>query len=219
MRLTQTLLSQAVRFLVIENPNGGTVYGVNLAREFERRYGFLEGPKTVADFELSRGVNFHHGFFNRQIVIDRCQIYNNGIVAETKSTVEQVDMFIDDVVKWLQDIVAIRVTEDERFCHGYYSTVEFHSDINLDKLVNPIVDILDQLSRYLSNYGYESPPIRVTGTALQPDATDAPFPKPQAFSITRREGQPFGSNLYHSNAPLKTADHIALLELAERTLR
>jgi hypothetical protein len=57
---------------------------------------------VLADYDLSKGVTFLHGFFNNR-VIDRFQVFSNGILAEAKLDTDECDRFLDDLLKWITE--------------------------------------------------------------------------------------------------------------------
>jgi hypothetical protein len=57
---------------------------------------------VLADYDLSKGVTFLHGFFNNR-VIDRFQVFSNGILAEAKLDTNECDRFLDDLLKWITE--------------------------------------------------------------------------------------------------------------------
>lgn len=82
MKLSQIAFGQAIRFMKISPSAGQTIYGKTLSAAFEEKYGFLEGPKVVSDFDTNKGVTFLHGFFKGTIVIEKAVIYNDGMIVE-----------------------------------------------------------------------------------------------------------------------------------------
>ena len=217
MKLNQILQSQAMRFITVSNPYGGNIYGVNLAKEFQSRYGFLEGPRNLADFNLANGVSFFHGYFKQEIVIDKCQIFQNGLLAESKASVEQCELFLDSILEWANEVAGLDIAADEDKNRGYVSQLEVVSEIDFSALEEPFGPVTSAISDIFSSYGADTT-FGITGILLHADITSAPFPQPPVFSIMRRDGHPYTSNLYFSTAPFKTDDHLSLLELLEKSL-
>ena len=54
----------------------------------------------MEEFDISKGILFKHGYFDNKIVIDKLQIYNNGIVVDTKETTDDCVLIIKDVIAW-----------------------------------------------------------------------------------------------------------------------
>ena len=131
MRLERVLLGRAIRLMRISGPGGGEIYGINLARACEARYGFLQSPRTLEEFDLTKGVTFLHGYFQNRIVIDRFQVFQNGMLAEAKINTDECDAFLDDAVEWVKKeggIGAIEETGSPRF---YSSNLEVQGSFSL----------------------------------------------------------------------------------------
>src|SRR5690242_3790829 len=112
MKLVNVLLGQAIRVLKISGQHGGNIYGLNLTKALEQRYGFLQGPRSLAEYDMTQGVTFLHGYFQNRIVIDRLQIFSTGLIAEGKIPTDECAAFLDDVVGWVQEAGAARVEQD-----------------------------------------------------------------------------------------------------------
>jgi hypothetical protein len=102
MKLSSIIVGNVIRLGKVSGPGGGTVYGLNLSKACEERYGFLQAPRVLADYDLSKGVTFLHGHFDHR-VIDKFQVFSNGIVAEAKLDTDECDRFLDDVLKWITE--------------------------------------------------------------------------------------------------------------------
>lgn len=214
MKLTDVTFGQSVRFLSVSGQEGGRVYGANLIRALEERYGFWESPKTVADYDMTKGVSFLHGFFNRRFVIDRFQVYTNGVVAEAKMSTEAIDEFLDDVIQWAQTEVGLNVT-DESKGRAYNSNIEVFSEMNFTNLFPQFSMIGERITLMVKSYGVNTNNFEFSGVRLNTNNDMLPAPKPLAFSFERREGNPYDSGLFFSSASLKTSDHISILSELE----
>jgi hypothetical protein len=208
MKVVKTLLAQAIRFGEIKPSRGQSLYGPNLVRAFEDKYGFLETPKTVADFDLSKGIVFYHGYFENRLVIDKVQIYNNGIVVETKETTDDCVAVIADITAWAAEKANIIFTENTTAPQLYLSHCEVETEINF-----PMFQIIgSQINEFMTSYNEQNREYKFASFTLQLDpASGGPTP----FKFERRANQPFSSNLYYSSAPLKTQDHIRILTVIE----
>ena len=84
MELSSIILSQAIRFGKVTGIGGGVIYGLNLAKACEERYGFLQAPRVLADYDLNKGITFLHGYFDK-VVIDKLQVFPNGNLGRSSS--------------------------------------------------------------------------------------------------------------------------------------
>jgi hypothetical protein len=199
-------------------PAGGNIYGVELAKALQSRYGFLEGPKTVQEYNLATGVTFLHGYFDRRVVIDKCQVFQNGLIVESKSSVNECDAFIDDMVEWATKDENIAITPWENAARGYCSHLEVICEASLSGAFKRYQEVIDMLSEMLSGYGHSALIYEPVSISLHTDITEVPYPKPNAFTFTRRVQQPYSSNIYFTEAPLRTDDHLKFLEAFEKIL-
>jgi hypothetical protein len=204
--------SQAIRFMTILPTTGQTLYGINLVRAFEARYGFFESPKTVEEFDLKKGVTFRHGIFAGRSVIDKAMVYYNGMLAAgTISTTECYD-FISDVIEWASKEAGITIETTENSSVLYTSTLEVEAEINFEKYFGSNSTIGQMLSDKLATYGAPAPRFEVSGLIFQ-SSVQTPF------RIERLVGAPASSNAYFSTAPLATLDHIEVLTAIEAAFK
>jgi hypothetical protein len=212
MKVSKYMFAQAIRFGVVTPAQGRNLYGRNIIRAFENQYGFLESPKTIADFDLAKGIKFSHGFFDGRIVIDNFKIYNNGIVVETKETTDDCVAIIADIARWAENDAGVVFAEDTALPELYLTHFEVELNINLDEHLRKATKINELLNEYMTSYKEVEREFKISGFSSQLDPiTNGPV----QFKFERRAGQPFSSNLYFSGAPLKTQDHINLLEVLE----
>jgi hypothetical protein len=182
------------------------------------RYKFLKVPQTLEEYDEAKGVTFRHGKFQytrgketRDVVIDSLQVYNNGLLADTRSDTEDADEFIDDLLAWAVKTYDITIPA-QRVEQIYLSNLEISSSKTLSNYIPSSKDISEELARYLTEYGIKHEPFEPVSFALHFDKTVLPNSLLTNFTLQRRETVPFSSGLYFSSAPLKTKDHLALLE-------
>ena len=212
MNLLKIVSGQVIRFMTVAPSEGQTLYGVNLVRAFEARYGFLASPKTVEDFNLNNGITFRHGFFNRKTVVGQVKIYNNGILAEGAASTDEFFDFISDVVEWASTEAGISVVPDPDNTPLYHSIVHAEVNIDLGKYVIAVTPILALIDEKLRSYGSYIPNFQITGITLQSSIQGR---TPTPFNIERLVNVPFESNIYFSTSSLKTSDHLEVLAAIE----
>lgn len=230
MKLVSIALGQAVRLFRAPDPIGGT-YLPDSVTAIKERYGFLEVPTTLQDFDPSKGISFQHGKFPvnpralpdgrayKEIVIESFQIFNDGLVVGTKAFAEDADLFIDDIIEWAKNALRATIFETTPIQYAYNSQIEVSFSKSLTPLFEKINNINEQVTNALTGYGsIAPPPYQISGFSLHCDLTNMPPPRPGAFILERRAQQPYSSNLYFSAAPLKTADHLKILEEFEKIL-
>lgn len=198
----------------------GGLYMPEAVKAVQEKYGFLQGPTTLQEFDSSKGVTFLHGTFappkprlpkgkgQNRIVIDRFQIYTNGVLVETKGFTEDADQFLDDVTQWAMEEFGITIHPNIPIRKAYLTNLE----VEFPGAELPNFPLQKTLEGFLIGYGQTPSQFSTAGLTFHCDLTHVQPPLPTAFQIIRREGVPYSSNLYYSTAPLSTQDHLLLLE-------
>lgn len=215
MKVEDILLGRAIRLLRI---NSRPLYITDAVQPLVDRYKFLKFPQTLEEYDLTKGITFSHGKFQpraeknkRDVVIDSLQIYSNGVLVDTRGDTEDADHFIDDLLKWSVEFFEIEIP-DQRIDKVYLSNLEIVLSKTLFSHIPTAKPLGEWISAYLSEYGLKHDAFEPTGFALNFDRTSLPGSILTNFSLQRRENTPFSSGIYFSSAPLKTKDHIALLQ-------
>jgi hypothetical protein len=216
MKLNGIIFGQVIRFLDVSGPSGGTIYGVNLTRACEQRYGFLQGPRVLQDYDPKNGITFLHGYFDGKMVIDKFSVYDSGLLVEAKVDTDECDAFLDDIVDWAQEIGGITIAQRPEAPKLYYSQLEVQSDVLIARTFPGLKDFGAEIANILRSYGQVVPDYEVSGIHLHGDVASHPGVKPIPFKLERREGVPFASGVYFSTSPFKTKDHFRMLEELER---
>lgn len=223
MKVETIVLGRAIRIMTFQHPPGG-IYLPTIVNALRDRYGFLGTPHEIKDLDEAKGINFSHGQFMRQdlnapnaFVIRQFSIYNTGLVADTNSSTDDAQAFLEDIIKWGQEFLHAKIRSSDNFC--YLSNIEFSSSFNFDRFLTPAEILSTNIGDCLKKYGIAHRPYQFFGFSMNmdrmnQDGTQTPSVL-SSFILERREGHPFNSNLYFSSAPLRTVDHIALLKLLE----
>jgi len=221
MKLTSILLGQAVRLIKINYPIGG-IHMPKAVKALQERYEFVRVPTTVAEYDPSKGVIFNHGKFTikrssepNEIVINNMEVYNDGLVVSTTAYAEDADLFMDDVIEWVCKTFGSKIDTNLPIHKTYTSQIEFRSDVSLNAYFPQAPKFGKQITDLLESYGQRPQPFELSSFTLYLDLEQMKIPIPSTFTISRRDKMPFSSNLYFSSAPLKTSDHLALLEELE----
>ena len=212
MYLRKVVNGQAIRFMDIVPSTGQTLYGINLVRAFESRYGFFESPKTIEEFRLTSGITFRHGIFDRRTVIDKAMIYNNGILAEGAITTQECLDFISDVVNWASDDVGIKIANASDRPVLYNSPLHVEAKLDINRHFQLMAPISRLITDKVIGYGAPMSPFEVAGLSIQSGVVQT------VFRIEKLAGAAMDSNLYFSTAPLSTIDHMEVLTAIEAML-
>lgn len=216
MKLVQIELGQAIRFVPISGLQG-KLYGPNLARPFEQRYGFLQGPQTVEQWDLNKGIGFRHGVFE-EVLIEKFTLFPDGVVCETKVDTKIADKFIDDVLAWARETAGFAIPESGS--RGYVSRIHVQMDVALDKVITGLLEFGKEAAKTVQSYGRHgvTQDYGVAGLHFSMEAAVQNAAAPPPFLFERAVNQPFSARQYFSSAPLSTADHVQVLSTLERAL-
>lgn len=221
MKLRSIVQSQATRFVKVLMTHGAP-YIPDALQQVHHRYGFVDTPKNLEQFDATKGMTFSHGKFRPNgadetgIVINRFQIYEEGFLAETRSTVEDADAFLDDFLSWSSVQFGLKLLDYPPMRALYNSQIEVQSELDLEALLATIQPVGNMISRFLAGYDRVLPAFAPVGFSLHcgaPEAaTQSTFPIPSLFTFERLARYPHSTNIFISSAPLKTADHLALIK-------
>lgn len=229
MKMRAIFQSQASHFLRMR-PTRGTPYLPDVREHINSRYGFLESPQTLEEFNDTKGMTFLHGKFApggdeaKAAAITKFQIFEQGFYAETRATVEFAEAFLDDFLSWGAIQFGMEFLDYPPVRKLYGSQIEFQSEIDFAPLLEPIRFVGKEISSHLERYGQAGPPFTPTGFSFhcgpmsEQDGQPAP-PTPSIFTFERAGRYPQNANIFVSWAPLKTADHVAVIEEIEAAQR
>lgn len=218
MKIRSILQGQVLRFIRASNPMGN-YYMPDVVKALRERYGFVVTPTTLQEFDAQKGITFQHGRFavkhekgkREEIVIDKFQVFSDGVLAESKVTTEDIDLFVDDIIKFGVDEFGLKVLDDP-IKRAYLSSFE----IECHDLELPPFPLGQKIEEYLRGYGQDPQPFETRSITVYYDTSITLKPTPFAFIFARREGIPNSANIYFSSAPLTTIDHHALLGEVEK---
>jgi hypothetical protein len=221
MNIHEQLPSQCGRFLKFTHGPGYLPQVITAIRE---RYLFVRAPLSVEEMlpsQPEKGLNFSHGKYevnpSTSIVIDNFRIYPLGLWAEAKAPTEDIDFFLTDFLDWATRTLGIRAEATRP--NGYLSRLDIRYEQPVLR-VPGLSPIANAISKTLEGYGMQLPPFEGGSIWLSYDTTKVVPPMGVAnFRIERKVGVEYASNLYFSEAPLQTRDHVTLLGQIEQTLK
>lgn len=177
------------------------------------RYSFIKVPTKLEDIDLQKGAELQEGRLG-DIRIDRITIFLNGIVIDTRSSTEDSEKVLNDIISLaLESFGAIIKPARQSFVSQFV----FHSNMRLAAL-NPVFPKVAAVLTERASADLKHPfTFEPTAILLNADTAQAKT-APAMFSIERRAEIPFAENTYFSNAPLRTAEHIELVKTFEASL-
>jgi len=219
MELKAVLQAQAMWFL---RPTGTYGYLPKAVSALQAKYSFAKAPTET---ELANwGTNqttplvFRAGTFpkkDRTIDIDVLQIFPHGVLAGTNTSTDDTEDYLGQLTAWAAQTFKI---EYEKIAGPAFSSqVEVKLTKPLNAFFPRMKTVCEAASAIVSDFFVNKPPYEVAGITFSFDRTVF-MPSPPNFRVERRENAPYVNNLYFSEGPFRTKDHLALLKLLEESL-
>jgi hypothetical protein len=218
MELLSVIRARAVWLIYFQdiNPRGKNI-NAHIIEWLRNKYFFLKYPSSIYDKDASQALAFTDGSFyghdGSSISVD-LSFYNDGLVADTRSSTKDSDMFIQDVLTSIIKDFDL-VYKPEMLRKKFYI-----SELNV-KPERPLNNANQKMQRFVrkivSMMGDNNP-----GTlefASLGFWWDPVLPNAQShFQFERTVNTPFSEQRYYSRAPLHTDDHLQLLDEFEDLL-
>lgn len=218
MRVVDIVLGQCIRaFPPAKEQQTDLVRMHHIFRKFEERYGFLQGPRVVADYNFETGITFLHGQFERNTIINTFKLFSNGILAEAKASTDDIDLFMDDVLSWAKSEMGLSIRDEHS--RAYLSQIEIHTNAAIEKVFPEFFSFGQEIGKTVRSYGQNAESFGIFQINFHIDLANTPIPRPGVpFIFARREGKPFESSIYFTSAPLRSGDHLRFLAEFEKLL-
>ena len=213
MKLLAIEMSRITSLFRMTRPSGQP-YIPRIVAEVAERYSFGNVPQSIDELGGNK-AEFRHGLFEGN-AIETLDVYNDGIIVASRSDTDFIDEFIEDLVTWLKDDHGYSVIETHTISKIYDSTLLVEADRDIFKPFEAYAEILRMIEKGVK----DSSSLQVTyenfGLALSADQTRNPALKPSPFRFERKEGIDFSHHQYHATAPLKTTQHLEVLDRLEQ---
>ncbi|MGC1416473.1 MAG: hypothetical protein WA817_14400 [Candidatus Acidiferrum sp.] len=198
------------------NPRGKAVFP-ELIEWLKDNYSFSKVPASPADYDETKALAFLDGHFQVKeeifISVD-LRIYSDGLIADCRSSTADSDEFLMDVMDSAKQEFTLAYGSDIRRRTVYGSELTVRSERNLNALNAHLTEFCARLSA-LTNTQSRAP-FETFGIsfALDPSTPTGLL----QFKIERKINTPLSEGRYYSIAPLKTEEHLALLDEFEGLL-
>ena len=175
------------------------------------RYRFQSYPRTIEDADESsaKGIAFAAGklvFEEKSYALVKATMFSDGLVVETALSTDLSEAFLADVLEFLSSKYGLTYNPDMIHRRMYISELIVHSRKDLGRLFAPLAKTIEKLNL-------------LTGKEFHPHgfglSEDLGKLRPTAFRFEREADKLFSQGRYFSSAPLKTSQHIELLEEME----
>jgi hypothetical protein len=151
--------------------------------------------------------------------IERFFIVPEGVIAVAPST-DTAQAFIEDLLTWGAEKHKFRVSPDIFKRLIYLSQIVVGFNNSIDSLLAHFETITGSFAQMFRLTYNADLPMRCYSLAINYDRTktNGDLDKIATFAIERRTNEPYESNRFFCQAPLRTDDHIKLLENIESLL-
>lgn len=211
MKLLSIDMARSIWLLPTSDLNPKGKYIRHVLDEIIRRYSFVrkinndDSTKTDDDIFLEKGRFTNKNNEDLEISLS---LHNDGMVADTRSSTDDSDEFLDEILCWLHteyELIDYKKLITNKI---YISQVYVQSNYSLSTINPKLSDFLKKVSSSIE--GHEPTSLEVTGLTCSPDPGG--LSKAAPFRVERAINTPFKDNRYYSAGPFKTNTHLSLLE-------
>jgi hypothetical protein len=199
------------------NPRGKDVNS-DLIDWLKDAYFFDKAPTSPNDLDPEKkSLIFERGRFQIKeeiyISVD-LEIYNDGFVANSRSSTRDTDEFMEDVLSLAAKEFSLSYDPAMIRTKMHTSELTVRLDSPLFNMHPKLVDFANTIS---TMSGLAVPPFECTTLGFSTDLAVSHL-KPSSFILDRKIGAPFSENRYYSKAPVHTDQHQELLAELEHIL-
>jgi hypothetical protein len=191
----------------------GQLFLPDAALMLASRYNFSNYPRAYQELSADK-IEFKHALF-QETAIESLEIYSDGVVISASSDTDIIDSFFGDLCKWLEDELSLSFIKTHSVDRIYETTIVFQTEKNVLDPLGTLSELADSIQLGLKDNSGLTVKYEPFGWALSSDQTQNPALKSTTFRIERRVGSEFALQQFISVAPLKTKQHLALIEQLE----
>lgn len=188
-----------------------SIFPPTLSEAVKSRYRFVDFPKEASDFTSGGGFTFRYGNF-KDFIIDRMTVYNDGILVSASVTSDQLDEVIADFMDALKSDFNL-VADPGSTVSMYNSKIEIELNHGISQWFERFQSISDSLASSARSKGIDVRSYELAGFSFAGEGSSEI--KPGRFSFERRVDRLFDENVFFSEAPLSTPEHLGLIQNIE----
>ncbi|MHB8652560.1 MAG: hypothetical protein ACYDA9_01645 [Terriglobia bacterium] len=218
MQLSAVLLARVLGYVETYDLNPrGKAFFPEIVSAIASHYDFQKSPKTMEEFDESKGVEFLEGKAGNR-VIEKAVIFNTLLTVETRSSTSDSKQILEEMLLWSAEKFGLNYRPGMIKRFAYVSDLSFYSEVPLLSFNPALANLAAKTSKSVSEIwqepvNYEPLNVIVGHDPIARKYGIAPF------SIARRAEARFSENKYFSEAPLPTDLHISLLEEFEAEMK
>jgi len=199
------------------NPTGKAIFP-DLMVWLGEKYAFQTFPKSIADLDAEKkGYVFKVGEFQSDegAITVNFSYFGDGVVAETWSSTEQGDAFLEDLLRSASIKYGLPYKPEMIRTKTYISELVVQLDHHLNNVNPKIAAFCEKIDKLFAKRNL--PPFEMTGMIFAADTSGTSY-KPPSLLIERKAGTAFTENRFWSKSPFTTSDHLLALEEFEKLL-
>jgi hypothetical protein len=217
MKLSAVILARVLAYIeTFDLSPEGRIFWPDIVPELVRRYGFQKFPKTLEDFDESKGVEFLEGKIEGK-VIQKLAIFNTLLVVETRSSTADSKRILEHALAWGAEKLGLNYAPGMIKRFAYVSNLTFYSDVPILSVNPAVINLAAKTSNAVSEIWQEPVQYEALNITIGHDPLARKYGI-ASFSITRRAEARFSENKYFSEAPLPTDVHLKMLEEYEKEM-
>lgn len=194
------------------NPKG--IFVRPIINAMKAKYSFLKTPLDVPFPFPSEGIKFEQGVFNGKngaVQIINLTLHNDGILIDTRSSTDDADSFMEDVIAWVNKEYGMPPLSALPIKRIYVSEL----NVMFQKppaIFNPkLAPLLAEISAAIADKAQGNADFLSLQLSTDPTRTN----RQSFFRVDREINTSFDEGRYYSFASAKTDAHIRLLEMLE----
>jgi hypothetical protein len=217
VKLISVPLAQTIKAV---RASHGLGYLPDAVRAVVDRYKFVEFPTQPHEFlpaDPNQPTSFRHGKIeieSRTVVIAQLQVYQMGFVVNTDTNTTDSDWIADDILHWASS--HFEITFEPIRPVGHLSQLEVQFEKRIADFFPALKAVSAGMSKGLDDFWEFHPSYELASLTFSFDPSLHPSLVPAFFKIEPRVNIAFEENIYFSEAPLSTDNHVTLLERFER---
>jgi hypothetical protein len=185
------------------------------------KYNFQVYPTKPEDMFGAdiKEIKFCGGSFQidpQHIIVVDLTIFNDGLVADTRSSTKDSDTFLNDLLSWVSIEYDLVPYQDILRSKIYVSELWVQTDKSLNALNPKLEYFAKRVTSLIEGHSHHPIAYETSGISFWTDP--AVINPPNPFRFERVIDRPFAENRYYSAAPLQTEAHFELLEELESIL-
>ncbi len=217
MELLAVRTARLIAYLNAEelNPSGRPI-AHDYFNAFTERYNFLKRPMAADEIldAQNKGITFELGKMG-DVGINKVVLFSWGVVVETSASTDSCEAILQDMLNWGAERFGLANRLGLIMRRNYVSELVFSSDMSLPVISPKLRTLGDKVTELVGGYLGNSLPFETVGITLAFDSTQSKqlF---TPFQIQRFAETPFSEKKFYSGAPLKTSDHIQVINDFEK---